>query len=1185
MAKQQKKPWQKRDEDISALYTGVSVEPRRSKRKPKKKEHLSLFRRPIVFPPDGAEVSKTESYLGILFRALVLLLTVFAFTFFITDTFRFGYMVEVQDKWGNIGLEDYTAITDTVFTASLVVTVIFLLMAFFRIARYLLPLAGVATVGILTVLDADTPKRLFAILQTAGDEILARLHRVDYFTLISRPTIDPAGLTEKELALASVYVVATVIALIFIPALVKRVRIAVPMIYCIVSFSFIFACNITRSNWPFTLVLCSLMAILVMWRYDVLYRRSPSAELFDTTADFFPDSRRPVLSEDAKAYFLAHEGRKAAKKLRRQEKKEEKKRKKALRRGQASVDTELTDYFAPPTSKKKEPRVRLTPKEKRMQKKAKRDAKRDARKKISSIKAEVESLKRYDEGVVARRSASAGFAGLAAFLLAFIVLLFPTLTVDQRFKAFEAIDAVMQDYREYLTALLVGDEDILDALDYERNPENHQPHGVALQNRYYSGQSQFYIRARSYETCYLRGWIAVDYVNGAWVAADAETLEDYQSAFDLDEFPAEELREEFYAYFLTDTYLNDNYDSLNFLERARYENEFGTVMEQVSIRRLNERLGSLLYLPTTLIERMGLKDFESTEKSDLNFVNYFDGIYTGRDFKTLAEYSAMVYVGSMKNSYYPKLISERIDSFSDNYELFTLYQNGYFTDPDVNPEVLVEEIEGSTDVRMTATYEPFGVTIRSRCTKRGAVVSAEIAWGDLDRFALFHSYIRRMTKSEQYNLEQYFKKYAEYREFVYRTYLSESLFSENPAEETTGDGTLISSLADRLYGEMLIAERDTAGDLMESEGYLRHAYIKYILKYFYDNMTYLSYDEETYDIIVDPSALESSALLDPVEDFLIGSKQGYCVQFASALTLLLRAQGIPARYVEGYVASDFLRDDSVRGAFIYQQTIRDYNAHAWVEVWFDGIGWVTYEATTGDYYRDFYPTEDLPPIEDDGDEPSRPTPPEKDPEEEEETETPPEVDLEQMTPEEREEYEKQLRRAELLRKLKIFLTWFAILLAVAGAVTTVVLLAERAEKRRDAHINRIKLGQFTDEERRREALWLIDEITALLGLYGLAPKVGEQRDEYAERLLTEMPSVFGKAPQVEGDDKLSPSAFTYPMEADEIYRYMAAEEFGNGMTKREMREVAEYFSRLRTQKVRFIALPRRFILHFVLHRI
>ena len=192
---------------------------------------------------------------------------------------------------------------------------------------------------------------------------------------------------------------------------------------------------------------------------------------------------------------------------------------------------------------------------------------------------------------------------------------------------------------------------------------------------------------------------------------------------------------------------------------------------------------------------------------------------------------------------------------------------------------------------------------------------------------------------------------------------------------------------------------------------------------------------------------------------------------------------------------------------------------------------------------------------------------------------------EEMTPEEREEYEKQLRRAEFLRKLKIFLLWFAAILAVSGAVATVVLLAARAEKRRDKRIKRIKAGQFSDDERRSEALWLIDESAALLKLYGLAPRMGEQRDEYAARLLSEMPSVFGQAPQIEGDDKVAPSAFTYPMDPEKIYRDIAAEEFGNGMTKREMHELAEYYSRLRTQKVRFISFPRRWVLHFILHRI
>ena len=1181
---------EKKRDEISELYRDVSVEPRRRKaeRKPRKKkgERLALFRRPIVCPPDSAEISKKEEYLGVLFRFAVLLLTVFAFTFFITDTFRFGFAIEVKDKWGNVSIEDFMSITDTVFTASFIVTIFLFLAATFRLVRSLLPLGCLAAVGVSTLMVPDTLKRLLAITLTAWDEILARLHRVDYFTLIPRPEIDMVGMTEEELVLASVFVVAIVIGLIFIPALTAKVRIAVPLVFCIALFSFVFSCNITRSNWPFTLVICSLVAIIVLWRYDALYRRPPSTELFDTTAELFLDPNRPSLSPEASAYLTATRGRKSEKKRRREEKREERRRKRALRRGQTTVDVELTDYFAP--SVKKEKAVRLTPKEKKQQRKAAKAARLAARKNRAKVQAELHALQKYDRRVVERRAASAGFAGFAAFALAFIVLFFPTLTVDRNFKTIEAIDEAMQNYREYLTALLVGDEDLLDAMDYERDPANHTPRSASLQNRYYSGKSLFYVRARSYDSIYMRGWVAVDYVNGAWTSADKETLEDYETHFDLDEFPAETLRSDFYAYFLADTYLNSSYGDVNFLERARYENEFGAVMQQISIRRLDEELGSLLYLPTTFVERMGLKNYESADESKLNFVNYFDGIYTGRDFKELAEYSAVIYSGPMNNSSYQSNIAERIQLFLDNYELYTLYKSGYFTDEKVNAEVTVEKIEGSSDVYTTATYAPYALTIRSRCTRRGEVLYSEIVNGNISASNnLFYAYLHTMTRVEQNALERYFSRYTTYRDFVYRTYLSTDITSEGSGEDEKKSGSkIISDLADELYLEMLREEKKTADPAdYNNENYLRHSYIKYVLKYFYNHFTFLEYDKETYDIIIDPEILSSSTGLDPIEAFLMTSKQGYCVQFASALTLLLREKGIPARYVEGYVASDLTRDDTVRGSFVYQQIVRDYNAHAWVEVWFDGIGWVTYEATTGSYYRDFYPAEDLPPLEDEDEDPSRPSTPEKDPEEENEEETPPEVDLEEMTPEEREEYEKQLRRAEFLRKLKIFLLWFAAILAVSGAVATVVLLAARAEKRRDRRIKRIKAGQFSDDERRTEALWLIDESAALLKLYGLAPRMGEQRDEYAARLLSEMPSVFGQAPQIEGDDKVAPSAFTYPMDPEKIYRDIAAEEFGNGMTKREMCELAEYYSRLRTQKVRFISFPRRWVLHFVLHRI
>jgi transglutaminase-like putative cysteine protease/tetratricopeptide (TPR) repeat protein len=73
--------------------------------------------------------------------------------------------------------------------------------------------------------------------------------------------------------------------------------------------------------------------------------------------------------------------------------------------------------------------------------------------------------------------------------------------------------------------------------------------------------------------------------------------------------------------------------------------------------------------------------------------------------------------------------------------------------------------------------------------------------------------------------------------------------------------------------------------------------------------------------------------------FLFEVKKGYCSYFAFAMTLLLRSQGIPARAAVGF----FMDNDS--GAFDYYP-VRQNMAHAWVEVWFPGYGWVEYDPTS-----------------------------------------------------------------------------------------------------------------------------------------------------------------------------------------------------------------------------------------------
>ena len=87
-----------------------------------------------------------------------------------------------------------------------------------------------------------------------------------------------------------------------------------------------------------------------------------------------------------------------------------------------------------------------------------------------------------------------------------------------------------------------------------------------------------------------------------------------------------------------------------------------------------------------------------------------------------------------------------------------------------------------------------------------------------------------------------------------------------------------------------------------------------------------------YSLEVEPQP----ANLDFVTHFLLDTKEGYCTHFASAMTVLCRMAGIPARYVEGYIA-----EPDENG----QAIVTGLSAHAWTEVYFKGFGWLTFDAT------------------------------------------------------------------------------------------------------------------------------------------------------------------------------------------------------------------------------------------------
>jgi len=84
--------------------------------------------------------------------------------------------------------------------------------------------------------------------------------------------------------------------------------------------------------------------------------------------------------------------------------------------------------------------------------------------------------------------------------------------------------------------------------------------------------------------------------------------------------------------------------------------------------------------------------------------------------------------------------------------------------------------------------------------------------------------------------------------------------------------------------------------------------------------------------------LPGSPVADPLANFLFERKQGHCEYFASSMAVMLRTLRIPARVVNGFVSDEF---NDVTGNYV----VRARNAHSWMEAYFPGYGWITFDPT------------------------------------------------------------------------------------------------------------------------------------------------------------------------------------------------------------------------------------------------
>ena len=91
---------------------------------------------------------------------------------------------------------------------------------------------------------------------------------------------------------------------------------------------------------------------------------------------------------------------------------------------------------------------------------------------------------------------------------------------------------------------------------------------------------------------------------------------------------------------------------------------------------------------------------------------------------------------------------------------------------------------------------------------------------------------------------------------------------------------------------------------------------------------------EPFSYTLDPPILQDQ---DGMDDFLFNTRAGFCEHYATSFVLLMRAAGLPARVVTGYLGGE----RHPEGYWI----VRQGDAHAWAEVWLDGQGWVRIDPT------------------------------------------------------------------------------------------------------------------------------------------------------------------------------------------------------------------------------------------------
>ncbi len=939
------------------------------------------------------------------------------------------------------------------------------------------------------------------VIETTVDAGLTTVHN---WYIILPTDADGAIYNEADLYKIGLMLLTLILSLYLVPVIVRRCH---PLPIVIVTAAFIVPAsiyNIIRSNWGFSILVAAIAGVFVLWTHDKKYTKYSNKKRFVTDDEPVP------LFEDA----VGSDGRK--------EKAGRKKgaAKKSAKAGVSAGAEEDGDLFILESSadrrrRRKAERAedkRLRLEKKRVERMKKKDARRS---------------EKLDGKTVSENLSLGGITGLAAAAMAFLIIVLPARFVTESDPGIPFIKDVVDDVRKYMNAIFWSEE-----VDLNKVPS---PNGTAGSNAGPRPTETIYpeyndviiatVEVPYNAPVYLRTWIGTRYSDDRWYSASYDDIDNYKALFGED-FTPEKITESYYdaMYPLYSEYADSSAYSDN--------TTIGFIYERVSITNKSDT-APLICLPSVAMPSKGILSYNSKLPSPLPYSYYFDGIWTSNFFLENTSFSTESIVTTMR---YPEIGSVYARGINEYLSTLELLSSG-------EPDMLIGTDE-ETALRYAEMYaEKFGAE------------SAEDS--------LLYRYLTEMTDEQRASLRQNGEIERAYASYVRDTYL----------QTDENDTNIIGAKATEALWKAGKTSRFSPSDPPPVSDY--HDIVMTMIDFLSENYEYsieppeketetvpetdVEEEETEEGVTEETKEIEDAPWKTALVKFLTETKTGYCVQFASSLVMMLRSVGIPARYCEGYIASDFssgLYTDRETSLY-YAADILDSNAHAWVEVYYDGIGWVQYEATPT-YHDAIYGSGlEMPEVQTPG-QPNEPEPPKK-PEPPKENEDPlpqpGETPVEDKTD----------------PTVPIWIAAVVIAVIWIAAVVLIVVMKIKSRSGRALRARAKLIERCTDmkkemsEEELRDCAHRLDlGIFDVYGALGLAPETGELSGEYAERL----DKSIGEA-----SDTGIPT----------VLELIGREEFGHSLTREGLCRLAEYYEDLTSNVYEGLSFKNRFMLRTVKH--